>query len=64
MKNVNATEIAQNLNQYFDYLSSTNKLENKSHFISLCSAEDYPNTLNFISENCSSLYKKMMEALA
>lgn len=64
MKNVNATEIAQNLNQYFDYLSSTNKLEIKSQFISLCSAEDYPNTLNFISENCSSLYKKMMEALA
>lgn len=55
------TLVAENLIKYFDYLGMQNLIEVQSHFISLCSAEKYPNVLNFITEFLPELYKKIME---
>ncbi len=53
--------ISQNLEKYFDYIMK--KKEIASHFISLISAKNYPETLCFIATDCKSLYKKIFEAL-
>ena len=55
--------LSENLIKYYDFLGNNSKKEIQSHFISLCSAENYPETLCFISENCNDLYEKMMNLL-
>lgn len=57
--NLNAkekTKAAKNLSAYFDSLQP----ELKAHFASLCSAEQYPKTLVYITENASKLYDSLM----
>lgn len=53
-------DIATNLIEYFDYLGEKALKEILSHFASLCSANDYPNTLCFISNLVPDLYQKLM----
>ena len=55
--------IEKNLNAYYDFLLNGNR-EAAAHFISLCSVEKYPDTLNFINEHCQSLYKKLLETIS
>lgn len=55
--------IAKNLNAYYDFLLNGNR-EAAAHFISLCSVEKYPDTLNFINEHCQPLYKKLLETIS
>ncbi|MCQ2575941.1 MAG: AAA family ATPase [Treponema sp.] len=52
--------IARNLINYFKYLGKNNRAEIQSHFAGLCSAETYPETLVFITEECDSLYEELM----
>ena len=52
---------AKNLSAYFEYLEKNGKREIQAHFINLCSAESFPETLVFISENCPDLYKAMTD---
>lgn len=52
---------AKNLSAYFAYLKKNGKREIQAHFINLCSAESFPKTLVFISENCPDLYKAMTD---
>ena len=54
-------KIAENLEKYFDYLGNSGKKEMQAHFISLCNAEKYPETLYFISTKVPGLYQKMLE---
>lgn len=54
---------ANNLNKYFDYLTETKKTEIQSQLISLCSADEYPETLVFITKYCGALYSKIMKCL-
>ena len=55
--------ISQHLNNYFDWLESSNKKEIQMQFVSLVNSELYPDALNFIMEHCESLYKKMLKAI-
>lgn len=55
--------ISKNLNAYYDFLLNANK-EAAAHFISLCSVEKYPDTLNFINEHCQPLYKKLLQSIS
>lgn len=55
--------ISKNLNAYYDFLLNANK-EAAAHFISLCSVEKYPDTLNFINEHCQPLYKKLLQTIS
>jgi len=55
--------VIENLNLYFDYLSSSNRKEIQAHFVSLIDAEKYPAALNFISDKGQDLYKKIMSSL-
>ena len=48
----------------FDFISKNTAKEVSAHFISLCSAQNTPNTLNFISEYSPSLYKKLLNAVS
>lgn len=57
-------KVAENLEAYFDFLTKAAPKEAAAHFISLCSAESFPNTLNFITENKPSLYKKLLSAVS
>lgn len=53
--------ITENLKNYYLFLGENGLREVKSHFVSLCSANIYPETLNFISENCfEELYKDIL----
>lgn len=64
IENKNETQtIAGNLNAYFDYLSNFDKVEIRAQFISMISADEFPQTLNFITDHCGDLYKKIMAAL-
>jgi MoxR-like ATPase len=56
--------VAQKLEEYFDYICQNKAKEVTAHFISLCSAEHTPTTLNFITENCSNLYKKLLDSVS
>lgn len=53
--------VSNNLEAYFNYLGSTEKREIQSHFASLCSAERYPQTLCYISNQCTGLYNNLMQ---
>ena len=53
--------ICENLEKYFDFLSSSSK-EFQAHFVSLCSASFFPKTLCFIAENSKSLYEKIINS--
>ena len=55
--------ISKKLNAYYDFLLNANK-EAAAHFISLCSVEKYPDTLNFINEHCQPLYKKLLQTIS
>jgi len=55
-----AGEISTNLVEYFDFLGELSLKEIQSHFASLCSANDYPDTLCFISNLAPDLYQKLM----
>lgn len=52
--------IAKNLFKYFDFLGKNGKSEIQSHFIGLCNANSYPETLVFISTKVPELYKNIM----
>ena len=56
-------EVSENLVLYFDFLGRLGK-EFQSHFISLCSAERFPDALCYIMENAETLYKKMMNSIS
>ena len=56
--------VAKNFESYFDYISQKTEKEVSAHFISLCSAQNSPDTLNFITENCASLYKKLLDSVS
>ena len=56
-----AGDISTNLIEYFDYLGEMSLKEIQSHFASLCSASEYPDTLCFISNFVPDLYQKLME---
>ena len=53
--------ICENLEKYFDFLSSSSK-EFQAHFVSLCSASFFPKTLCFIAENSKTLYEKIINS--
>lgn len=53
--------VAANLIKYFDYLEKNEKAEIRSHFVSLCNSKTYPKTLNFITDNCSLLYRTILD---
>lgn len=53
------SQAAKNLCAYFESLQP----ELKAHFASLCSAEQYPKTLVFITENAGSLYDSLMNLI-
>lgn len=53
--------ICENLEKYFDFLSSSSK-EFQAHFVSLCSASFFPKTLCFIAENSQTLYEKIINS--
>ncbi|MBQ2552320.1 MAG: hypothetical protein II563_05715, partial [Treponema sp.] len=55
--------IPQNLEKYIDFMSEKKSRETFSHFISLISAKNFPETLFFISSECKSVYRKIFEAL-
>lgn len=56
-----AKKIAQNLENYYQFLDDSKGRELKSHFISLCSSKLYPEILNFITENCyESIYQDIL----
>ena len=54
--------ISDNLNKYFDLLPILSK-EYQMHFISLCSAQVYPNALAFIVEECGDLHKRILSSI-
>ena len=54
-------KIACNFELYFIFIDENCPKETSAHFISLCSANRFPNTLNFILEKCPSLYKKLLD---
>lgn len=54
------SKIAENFVKYFDFLSANSVKEVISHFTGLCSAEYYPETLVFISDQCDGLFEKIM----
>ncbi|MCQ2585426.1 MAG: AAA family ATPase [Treponema sp.] len=56
-------KISENLNRYFDLLPLLSK-EYMMHFISLCSAQVYPKTLVFITDNCGTLYSKILNSIS
>ena len=56
-----AGDISTNLIEYFDFLGEMSLKEIQSHFASLCSASEYPDTLCFISNFVPDLYQKLME---
>ncbi|MCR4579024.1 MAG: AAA family ATPase [Treponema sp.] len=60
-ENSDSEKIAKELEAYFDYILQNMPKELSSHFVSLCSAEQTPNTLNLITEKCPSLYKKLLD---
>lgn len=53
--------ISKNLVAYFSFLGESVNKELQSHFASLCSADMYPETMFFISENASELYENLMQ---
>lgn len=53
--------IATNFVEYFDLLEELSLKEIQSHFASLCSASDYPDTLVFISNFVPDLYQRIMD---
>jgi len=53
--------LAENILNYFNYLGTSDHRELQSHFASLCSAEKYPETLYFISNEASGLYDSLMQ---
>jgi len=57
----NAGVIATNFVEYFDLLEELGLKEIQSHFASLCSASDYPDTLVFISNFVPDLYQRIMD---
>ena len=46
----------------FDFLGEEGLKEIQAHFTSLCSAENYPNTLNLITEHMPEFYKAIIES--
>ena len=54
-------DVRKNLEKYFDFLKISRGKEAVSHFISLLDAQKYPDALNFISQQCSSLYRKILQ---
>lgn len=55
------SQICRNLNLYFSYLGDENKKELQAHLASLCSADKYPETLVFITENSKDFYDKLLQ---
>lgn len=55
--------ICKNLLKYFDYLEKTKRSELESHFISLCSAKEFPNALYYITEKCEPFYEIIMNTV-
>ena len=51
-----------NMKSYFDFLGKEGLKEIQAHFTSLCSAENYPNTLNLITEHMPEFYKVIIES--
>ena len=56
--------IAKNIVNYFDYIVENVSKEITAHFASLCSAENYPETLCFITEKAPELYKKLLNVVS
>lgn len=54
-------DVRENLEKYFDFLKISRGKEAVSHFISLLDAQKYPDALNFISQQCSSLYRRILQ---
>ena len=52
---------SENILKYFNFLGSSGKRELQSHFASLCSAEKYPETLNFIASEAGAFYDSLMQ---
>ena len=63
IENNQSSLVSENLNAYYDFLLKGSK-EAAAHFISLCSVEKYPDTLNFINEPCPELYKKLLQTIS
>lgn len=55
--------ILDNFMNYFDYLKSKENNEILSHFVNLCSAKDFPETLVLIAEKKNELYEEIMSFL-
>ncbi|MBQ1949863.1 MAG: AAA family ATPase [Treponema sp.] len=55
------TQAAKNLPAYFNFLGTKGQKEVQAHFINLCSAESFPETLVFISTECPELYRAMTD---
>ena len=56
--------IAKNIKNYFDYICENVSKEITAHFVSLISAENYPETLCFITEKSPELYKKLLSEVS
>ncbi|MBR1639247.1 MAG: AAA family ATPase [Treponema sp.] len=63
-KSLEKSRIAENLEAYFDFITEKLPKEVSAHFISLCSAKKTPETLNFITENRPSLYRKLLASVS
>lgn len=59
--NADKKQAAKNILTYFNFLGETDHRELQSHFASLCSAEKYPETLNYIATDATDLYDSLMQ---
>ncbi len=55
--------ISKNLVNYFDFIGTNFGKEFQSQFASLCNADNYPETLYFISTECFELYENIMKSV-
>lgn len=53
--------VSKNICEYFDFLGQNQQREVQSHFINLCNADSFPETLVFISKESPALYRKMTD---
>ena len=54
-----ASQMSENLSNYFDFLESKNLREAMAHFASLFKSINYPNALAFMVSDCEDLFSKV-----
>ena len=59
-ENAETEKVAENLESYFEYLSSEKFREAQAHFTNAYSSGVYPQTMTFVITKCGKLYSKIM----